>query len=513
MVRTRLLMVATAALLLVGLAGPATADDAKQPFATQKSPPNSPSVEECTATGDPTADLRLDCDDPFPNNEPNVVVNPADPLHMVASSNDYGSCCDQYYTTFDGGRTWRTGNMSRRGPDVVGSDPITVFDPKHGTVIHFSLNFKVSAALPATNGDLVASVSRDGGLSWEVPVVVGQGIGAHLFNDKEDAVVDTDPTSPFYGRTYVTWTGFVGDVKRTLASPIVIAWSDDGGLTWSEPKVNSGSNRRYCTFQTSGPAGECDEDQGSAPRVGPGGVLHVAFQNAQNEAAWEPGEQFESQYLVVTSRDGGATFSKPVHVVDQEDGTRDFPLNASGRQTLTGLQVRVPTFGTMAADPRTGRLYITFIDNRAGTHDVAQPVTKAKVYIVTSTDGARWSAPVAVDTSDTESWFPWVDVAPDGTVGVIYNDRRPGNTYVAELAEGAPGAFSTQVVSAALSHPNQSLFFQAHVVGCEQCALFHGDYLGLDYGSDGVANLAWTDMRDQDPGTGLYRQFIYFARR
>src|SRR5215211_9427772 len=149
MVRTRLLMVATAALLLFGLAGPAAADDAKQPFVTQKSPPNSPSVEECTATGDPTADLRLDCDDPFPNNEPNVVVDPANPLHMVASSNDYGSCCDQYYTTFDGGRTWRTGNMSRRGPNVIGSDPITVFDPKHGTVIHLSLNFKVSAALPA----------------------------------------------------------------------------------------------------------------------------------------------------------------------------------------------------------------------------------------------------------------------------------------------------------------------------------------------------------------------------
>jgi putative transposase len=111
------------------------------------------------------------------------------------------------------------------------------------------------------------------------------------------------------------------------------------------------------------------------------------------------------------------------------------------------------------------------------------------------------------------SWFPWVDVAPDGTVGVIYNDRRPGNTHVAELAEGAPGGVATQVVSQALSHPDESLFFQAGVPGCETCATFHGDYLGLDYGSDGVANLAWTDMRDQDLETGLYRQFIYFARR
>jgi len=70
-----------------------------------------PSELECTAsrTGFNT---KLDCDDPFPNNEPDIEVDPADPLHMVASSNDYGSCCDQFYTTFDGGRTWQTGNMS-----------------------------------------------------------------------------------------------------------------------------------------------------------------------------------------------------------------------------------------------------------------------------------------------------------------------------------------------------------------------------------------------------------------
>ena len=49
-----------------------------------------PSQLECTAarTGFNT---KLDCDDPFPNNEPDIEVDPADPMHMVASSNDYGS--------------------------------------------------------------------------------------------------------------------------------------------------------------------------------------------------------------------------------------------------------------------------------------------------------------------------------------------------------------------------------------------------------------------------------------
>lgn len=505
------------ALAIAALAAPAGAEDAdetKQPFVSVKSPPNSPSAYECTVNGNPAADVRLDCDDPFPNNEPNVAVDPENPLHMVASSNDYGSCCDQYYTTFNGGRTWRTGNMSTRGPNVIGSDPITVFDPKHDTVVHLSLNFKVSSGIPAVNGNVVASVSTDGGLHWKVPSLVGKGHGAHLFSDKEDATVDTNPSSPHYGRIYVTWTGFYGDAMRYLSSPILEAHSDDGGRTWSDPKEISGSNSQYCTYQGDGPASECDEDQGSAPRVGPDGTVYVTFQNGQNTKAWEQGEKFEDQYMIVKSTNGGRTFSSPRHIVDLEDGTRDYPTNVDGRQTLSGLQLRVPTFGALAVNPISGRLYLTFSDNKAGVHDVNHPVTQSEAYIITSNNGKNWSARTKVDPDGHESWFPWVDVARDGTVGVIYNDRRPNNTYVAELAEGSPSAgFATQVVSQARSHPNDSAFFGAGIDGCQDCATFHGDYLGLDYGSDGRANMTWTDMRDTSPDYDGYQQFIYFARR
>jgi hypothetical protein len=345
-----------------------------------------------------------------------------------------------------------------------------------------------------------------------VPTVIGHGLGARRFFDKPDATVDTNPSSPYYGRIYVTWSGFDG-AFRYLSSPILMASSDDGGTTWSTPKVISGSNPTYCTFQSSGPAGECDEDQASAPRIGPDGTLYVAFMNSQHAAAWEPGEQEENQYMVVRSTNGGQTFSNPQHVVDLEDGTRDYPLNVDGRQTLSGLQVRVWGAGTLAIDPTSGRLYISYSDNSMGIHDVDNPVTRSEAFVVTSANGTTWSAPTMVDPDPNESWFPWIDVAPDGTVGVIYNDRRPGNTYVAELAEGAPGSFSTTVVSQALSHPDDSAFFQAGIPGCPDCATFHGDYLGLDYGSDGVANLAWTDMRDQSPDFDGYQQFIYFARR
>ncbi len=385
--------------------------------------------------------------------------------------------------------------------------------PKHHTAVHLSLNYHATSGIPTVNGDVVSSVSTDGGLTWQTPTVVGHGRGAHFFGDKEDATVDTDATSPFYGRIYVTWTGFTGNAKVSTSSPIMMASSDDGGTTWSAPAAISGSNPTYCTYQTAGPAGVCDEDQGSAPRVGPGGVLYVAFMNSQNSAAWEPGEKFEDQYMVVTSRDGGRTFSAPVHVVDLEDGTLDYPLNVDGRQTLTGFQMRVWGAGTLAVSPTSGRLYLTYSDNSAGVHDVANPVTKSEVFIVSSPDGITWSAPSMVDPASPESWFPWVDVAPDGTVGVLFNDRRPGDTYVATLAQGAPGSFTSTVVSGALSHPNESAFFQAGIPACPMCTRFHGDYLGLDYGSDGVANVAWTDMRDTTPGITGYQQFIYFARR
>ena len=45
------------------------------------------------------------------------------------------------------------------------------------------------------------------------------------------------------------------------------------------------------------------------------------------------------------------------------------------------------------------------------------------------------------------------------------------------------------------------------------CATFHGDYINVSYGSDGHANVTWTDMRESRPPTGLFAQGIYFARK
>ena len=479
---------------------------------------------ECTAAAGGASNVKLDCDDPFPNNEPDIEVDPDDPLHMIASSNDYGTCCDQFYTTFDGGQTWITGNMSREKPLKIGSDPVTVFDRKHRVAIHASLSFSVQHAsgTQACDGDVVASISRDGGKTWEIPVLVDDGQGCdfsatQLFNDKEWIVTDNNPTSPFYGRTYLTWSKFESHNGMYASSAIFEAQSDDGGDHWSTPQKISGSNPALCTAQVSGPAGECDENQFSVPTVRPDGTVFVAFQNEQNEALWERGEQFDDQYLIVKSTDGGVTWSAPSFVVGIEDGNRDYPLNVLGRQTLSGYQLRVNSGGNIVASPRTGELFLVFSDNRNGRHDSDRPVTNIDVFLMRSSDGASWTGPTRVDASGSDQWFPWVEVNPaTGAIGVLYNDRSTADPtlYNAALAQGTPGALSKTIVSTAASHPTESRFFRAGIAGCENCATFHGDYIAIAYGSDGKANLTWTDMRDVDPQIPTrFDQFIYFAQR
>lgn len=482
-----------------------------------------PSEVECRAKGTPD-NLNLDCDDPVfwsPNNEPDIVVDPENPQHMIASSNDYESCCDAFYTTFNGGKTWITGDMSALSDHVIGSDPVTTIDPKHDVALHASLNFGFTSQGLATNGHVVVSRSTDGGVTWQRPVIAYRGHGdsddpVQVFNDKEWIVTDTNPDSPYYGRTYLTWSRFLSREGAYAESPIWESHSDDGGRTWSRAREISGSNAT-CTYQEFGAARQCDEDQGSVPTVAPDGTVYVAFHNGQHEAAWEGDEVFESQYLVVRSHDGGRTWSSPVHVADLEDGSRDFPVNVDGRRTLTNYQIRIPSYGNIFASPIDGRLYLTFTDNRNGRHDVAHPTTDTDVFIMTSQNGVTWRGPWAVTKRNTDQWFPWVEANPvTGEIGVVYHDRLDRGGYGTSFSTGqSPANLHRQLITDRRSAVRRSLYFKARVEGCYKCATFHGDYINVAYGSDGSANLVWTDMRrivtvDGGP-TGAF-EAIFFSR-
>jgi hypothetical protein len=500
----------------------------------------------CTSSGNPAANVQLNCDDPIsPDNETPVIADPLDPNHLLAGSNDYnlnvtGSQLHVrvptgFFTSFDGGHTWIDGQIPMgNGASSGNGDPSPAFDSKFHTAHMAQLSAAQGAGSPnAGHIDVSVSTSDDGGVNWKPPVTVAVGhasIGPSangVFLDKEWLVADNYPSSPHYGRLYLSWDQLEFSKGAFLRSPVVFSFSDDAGKSWSRPVEISGSNPVYCTANqgSAGPAGACDESFFSYGAVRPNGDVVVGFINQQHAAAWEVPNEFENQILTVTSHDGGVHWTDPVHVEDLEDGGSegivfsDYPANVDGRATQTGYQFRTGSWGNLNVDPISGNVYAVWTDNRDGVHDVPNPVTDTNVFMSVSTNGGTtWSAPIRVTSGATDKWFPWI-AARGGKVGVAYQEEAGPGTYVTRLATSTNNgaSWSYQTVSNAVSDVNHSVWFRAHAPDCDQCATFIGDYIGLAFDTLSRAHITWTDMRrdisvPQIGRTGKAQDDVYAQR-
>jgi hypothetical protein len=482
----------------------------------------------CTTSGNPAANIDLNCDEPVsPDNETPIVADPADPNHLLAGSNDYfltfnGSTIVErvptgFFTSFDGGHTWVDGQIPMgNGASSGNGDPSPAFDRKFGTAHMAQLTAAAGQAGPFFGFISVSvSTSHDGGVHWGQPVTVAIGHAAispsadGVFLDKEWLTADNNPSSPFYGRLYLSWDQLSFSKGAFLDSPVMLSYSDDAGKSWSTPKSISGSNPTYCTVNqgSRGPSPLCDESFFSYSGVEPNGDVVVGFINQQHQAAWEVPNEFEDQIMSVRSTDGGVTWTNPTHVADLEDGGQeaivfsDYPASVDARATQTGHQFRTGSWSNLAVDPVTGDAYVSWTDNRDGAHDVANPVTDTNVFMSKSTnEGQTWSAPIRVTSGPADKWFPWI-TARGGKVEVLYQDGTydwPNrNLYGETLATSTNGGatWSYQEVDTALSDPNHSVWFQAHAPDCPTCSRFIGDYIGAAIDSLGRTHMLWTDMR------------------
>ncbi len=548
----------------------------------------------CESSGDPSGTVDMSCNDEAfgqdfaPDNEIAIAVDPEDPDHLLAGSNDYYYRFNNstgarqaivptgFFTSFDGGETWIDGQVPMLSGNGAG-DPSPAFDRKHDVAMMAQLeNTGGQGGCCVSQGDVSVSVSGDGGLTWDEPVTVMQGNGAGIgpantavFWDKEWLTVDNNPGSPYYGRAYVTATRFLNGLQGSYAeSPIYLSYSDDGGRSWSKPKEISGSHES-CTFQSSGPADECDEDQFSVPEVASDGTLYVHFLNSQNEAEWEAAFEFDQTVMVVTSTDGGATFGDPVPVVQLEDGLSDMPFSVIRRQTVWGHQIRWTPAGNISADPTDpDHVQIVFTDrgtaNPNATDDCfvtatgglnigtapnydpcdAGPGADLDVFMVESNDGgATWSGRIVVDDSEGNAWFPWADHQPDGTLAVAWDQdtaAAPADIFQHALKIGG-GAVellgSPEHIDESVTHwaaqytlnwpaiCGPAGYSDGSIADAEgkDCNVFHGDYTGLAVGSDGSVNVVWTGLNraavspQNDFYLGVphdgYAQDAMFARR
>ena len=483
-----------------------------------------------------------------PQNETAIAVDPGNPNRVVASANDYvartwsctidGTPCsalaDGYSGTYfsnNGGATWccTSTDPSHLGtliPGVTrltggvydaGGDPALAFDSL-GRVYYAGLGFNRDSP-PNTVAVNRGTFDGSGHLSWSAPTFINPTTSPATLNDKEWIAVDSHAASPFRDRVYVSWTRFLFNANNGayVQSPIFFAYSTDGGATFSAPKSISG-NVIY--------------DQGSRPVVGPDGTLYVFWMGSTRLAA------LNSTY-VVKSRDGGATWSKPVAISALTDTS-----------VLRNTAFRVNSFPAAAAAPN-GSLYATWTTevqnsgapnyggdtacapwlggNPGACHSVAvyskstdggstwtasapvfAPATQTPIgYPVSQPSGGTLSAPSP--TGFVEQVFPAVAASPDGRIylGAYSADAISPWQTCASAPPPPEGrinclALGDYIHNARLNYKVTSLTtgvtndVNTHLINTRHGfgGGFVGDYTDIAVGSDGVFHALWTDSNE-----------------
>ncbi len=277
-----------------------------------------------------------------------------------------------YARSDDGGRTFTDlGRVPPSSRSLGYSDPSLAVDGQGN--FYFS-NIQFVPAQRSTQSFLGVAKSLDGGQTFSEPVLIG-GTGppdVH-FQDKELIAVD-NTGGRFDGNVYMAWTEFASgsqilfvrstDGGRTFAEPIVLSddvsvqgatpavgptgevyvvWisfdsgrslkirrSDDGGVTFgstftvaeiartSDPQASNLCRRQALrggirTLEL--PSVAVDRSPTSLFR----GSIYIAYQSDPDGSGSDMSDVF-----VVTSLDGGRTFSKPVRVNDDQTSTDQF---------------------------------------------------------------------------------------------------------------------------------------------------------------------------------------------
>ncbi|MEA5456288.1 sialidase family protein [Sinomonas sp. JGH33] len=264
--------------------------------------------------------------------------------------------------------------------------------PGTGTL---ATNF-VAVAVSHTD-DVVGAIAGDNA-AWSSPSIASGRLNPVLFDDKSSLWVDNAASSPHFGRVYASWTAFrAANNTHTPAEPepIMAAFSDDGGTTWSAPvQVSSSHNNAHNNGR-----------QGSTIRTDSKGNVFLFFEGTMGT---------QSAQMLAVSTDGGRHYSTPRPVAAVADVGVFDPL--AGRFTFDGFAgARTNSFpsvdianGAPSGQGATDRILLGWSDARNGLgHEESLLQTS-------SNGGVSWSTPVAVQARGDRPDFTAVAISPDG---------------------------------------------------------------------------------------------------
>jgi len=359
------------------------------------------------------------------HSESDIRVDPTNPQHLIGSSKWFATAEGYnhllgFYESFDGGKTWPTqGHIPGYEGWTDNTDPVGAFDG-YGNYYEFVLpyqfyynadgshNFQTNQNKepnPAVAAEAVAIAVRPHGATTAAQwITTRNGAPDYVATypakgrepDKQWIAIDTNPSSPHFGRIYLMWTLF-----DSLAAVPYISYADaraDGSHTdWSAP----------ATLPTPGmnPQG----DTYLLPHVDPSGAVYTPITN------FSPKQGFCCASIILdASTDGGVTWANVGTVASNITPPGPTYANTTFRD---GIEDTFAVGNQLSAQGHYP-LYVSWEDDSAG---VVNTILSASY-----NGGLTWGAPIQVNDNVTavDVFQPNLAVAANGTVSVAFYDRR-----------------------------------------------------------------------------------------
>lgn len=449
----------------------------------------------------------LDCDPACnvpatmgPANEVTIAADPINPAHLIVASKDYGltdgfnKICSskrvwiRVSESHDGGASW----SSTYAPGWNGSVALGDYDcttraalafDRVGNAFLAGLAFNstelqpeaaAAGAFPATTADLFIAARAAGGASWIVRTV--------LSDCAEGPRLAADTISL---RVYVVWldTCTVGAPQpgllpaQAFGYQLLLAYSDDGGAIWSQPKKV-------------GTTGLVATGHGASIAVGPLGQAYVAWRDLAT-----------GSIMFSASADSGSNWITLPAAVCMCQGDAQTWQITRGYRYFSAPSIGVDTsFG-----PNHGTVYIAYTDvshQRGLTRVVASRTGGLEWTVgVPNNDIATLGSGAGGLASAPDDFMPTLAVGPNGHVHVAYYTTREGggsgsnpfllklNTYYAHSLDGLLWDPNVRLSTGALD-PTFS--------EDESGRVSIGDYMGLAATANAV-RVVWTDTRTGQP--------------
>jgi len=317
--------------------------------------------------------------------EPFITKDPSNSQIIFVSCNTLNPTTafrsEGVYASTNGGTNWFGSDTCKGAPiSLHQGDPGVAID-KNGDFILIRLGFPQG---------LYSHYSTDLGVTWSNQKTISMN-AEDL--DRGTIMSDGNPSSSYYGRTYVTW------VRFSPPFPAYFSYTDNIAGSWSSPA------------QINNPPQRC---QGAEVAMAPNGVVNVCWAQVTSTSPFT-----EDRVGFASSSNGGSSWTVLENAFDM-NGIQGI-LPSKGNIRVNGLpRLDVDKTG----GPHNGWIYIVTTQK-----NLAPAGSDPDIIMNRSTDGGQtWSSGIRVNQDPLNDgkiqYFPTIHVDDSGGVNVLYYDDR-----------------------------------------------------------------------------------------